>query len=459
MEWLIWSLYGMLFALGALFPEKNSLISLIIVCFNLVILFVDRNKQDIVLFSSFVLGSEAIAIINMAVYCVFSEKGIVRFNKIKSYQFFAILVLTGNSIICSFIYNTFWNCVFYIIYLLILAITAISVYQKIEKRRLLEITKKFVIIELLATLCIILRIPSIIPGDAFYGTMGNAHFFGNWLIILIFVLIYTNSNSSQVNLYKQTKENIFYFIMLLLMLYLSDSKTLILVMALSAVIYFILSRFVSDSKRILVFLLTLCTGMFCFIGIIYIPEVRNHLKGLNKYIDLYVYTDGWNPKFEYFRGTLFDSLKGLRLWAGYGFGKYGSRVDNAFAYSEMWRADNFINNFISSIFNPHFVPQFAQYVSMYTEEFVSGIRWRSAILSYPFSSLIALIGETGIIGVILFSNFINKLARNSVSKIIIFYFAVACIFDIYFDNYQCIGIVILYILNTYKEDGYISQKY
>ena len=95
MEWLIWSLYGMLFALGALFPEKNSLISLIIVCFNLVILFVDRNKQDIVLFSSFVLGSEAIAIINMAVYCVFSEKGIVRFNKIKSYQFFAILVLTG----------------------------------------------------------------------------------------------------------------------------------------------------------------------------------------------------------------------------------------------------------------------------------------------------------------------------------------------------------------------------
>ena len=217
MERLIWSLYGMLFALGALFPEKNSLISLIIVCFNLVILFVDRNKQDIVLFSSFVLGSEAIAVINMAVYCVFSEKGIVRFNKIKSYQFFAILVLTGNSIICSFIYNTFWNCVFYIIYLLILAITAISVYQKIEKRRLLEITKKFIIIELLATLCIILRIHSIIPEDAFYGTMGNAHFFGNWLIIVIFVLIYTNSNSSQVNLYKQTKENIFYFIMFLIL--------------------------------------------------------------------------------------------------------------------------------------------------------------------------------------------------------------------------------------------------
>lgn len=449
----IWAVYTVVFGLGAIFPGFSQKIQLCIIMVNILVMIINKKNKDIVLLSTFIMGSEVLAILNIIIYCIFNPNRKFHIPKMKNYQFVTVIVVLFNSITCSVMYGTGWNLLFELMYLCILIVTGfVIVTDKIDIKRLIYNTKRIIVLEFLTSICIILGTGSFSAGDLNYGTLRNAHYLGNLLIIIMLALLCIECH----NIYSFTnfvKKYFWYILMIVFMLYLTDSKALDLSLACAVLLYFIVSVMVSEKLRCFIFLLSLCMGMLVFVQILYLPEVQHFITKINPVMSVYIYKDGWNAKFSYFNGTFINLFSGIRLFTGYGLGQYGSRVANAFAYNVMWRDDNFINNFISSFFSPHYVPQFAEYVSIYTEEFVQQIRWRSAVLSYPFSSFIAFIAEYGFAGFTLFSYTLGKMLKNSRCKIIIAYFAVACIFDLYFDNFQCTGIVIFYLCNTILKDN------
>ena len=452
-ENFLWVVYIVVFGLGGIFPGFSQKIQLCIILFNILVIVINKKSKDIVLLSTFIMGSEVLAILNIIIYCIFNPNKKFHIPKMKNYQFITVIVVLSNSVICSVMYGTGWNLLFEIMYLFILIVTGFVIAaDKIDIKRLIYITKRIIVLEFLTSICIIFRTGSFSAGDLNYGTLRNAHYLGNLLIIIILAMLCIECR----NIYNFTnfvKKDFWYILMIVLMLYLTDSKALDLSLACAVLLYFIVSVVASEKSRCFIFLISLCMGMLIFVQILYLPEIQRFITRINPVMSVYIYKDGWNAKFSYFNGTFLNLFSGIRLFTGYGLGQYGSRVANAFAYNVMWRDDNFINNFISSIFSPHYVPQFAEYVSIYTEEFVQQIRWRSAVLSYPFSSLIAFIAEYGFAGFGLLSYMASKMLKDSKCKIIIAYFAVACIFDLYFDNFQCTGIVIFYLCNTILKDN------
>ena len=97
-------------------------------------------------------------------------------------------------------------------------------------------------------------------------------------------------------------------------------------------------------------------------------------------------------------------------------------------------------------------------MSYYTSEFVKKIGWISAVLSYPFNNVTSWFAETGIFGLIGISNIIQYYLSESKGRFLAYYFVVSCLFDIYFDIFPVIGIVIVMIAATRKnrEDKGIS---
>ena len=457
-EWFIWIVYAFLFGVGAVVPGFNTKASAAIIFFNVWIMAAKKRDRDIVLLSTFVLASEMLALMNIAVYAtyVFGKK--LRAPTLRKYQLITIGVVLLNSLLCASIYDTGWNLLLELLYLSILVMTGFLISRdRIGEIRLAYITKKFVLLEFILTLFIVCRVRSFQPGDLYYGSMGNAHYFANWLIIAILVLLCIEKRRMG-HICVAFRSLFFYVLITFIMIYLADAKILVLALVCGVGFYGTLSLVVREHKRCFWALILMGTGLGAFMWIIYLPDVQKVLTRISPTLSMYLYKNGWNVKFSYFRGTLFHSLTGIRFLIGYGLGQYGSRVANAFAYEVMWRNNNFVNRFISSTFLSHYVPQFAKYMSMYTKDFVEEIRWRSGILSYPFSSFIAIVAEYGIIGFVLLARMINRLTKKSICKIVIVYFSVACIFDLYFDNFQCVGIVLFYLCNTISEREKVPEK-
>ena len=252
---------------------------------------------------------------------------------------------------------------------------------------------------------------------------------------------------------KAVKKRLVYILLLLVMIYLSDAKSLLIALGIGTIGYIVFEKRNAHKYSFMIFLIAFCACLFALFAVLYSEPVKNYISKASKLLGLYLYGDGWNGKFDYIRGTLLEELQSVRLLLGFGLGQYGSRVANLFAYDVMWRSDNGINNMVAALFKPHWIPQYVQYVRYYNADFVSQIGWRSAVLSYPFNSITAMIAETGIIGVIFFSKVFNSYVKESECKILAYYFAVACFFDLYFDNFPCVAIIIFVILNTRVKRG------
>jgi len=90
-----------------------------------------------------------------------------------------------------------------------------------------------------------------------YGTLRNAHYLGNLLIIIILAMLFIECR----NIYNFTnfvKKDFWYILMIVLMLYLTDSKALDLSLACAVLLYFIVSVVVSEKSRCFIFLISLC---------------------------------------------------------------------------------------------------------------------------------------------------------------------------------------------------------
>lgn len=446
-------IYIMLFSLSVAIPSLNSACMIAIVGINFLYI-ITKNNIELSVLSTMVMGNEMFSLSN-ALVCIVGLV-IIKRTGIKSRRwevkgsiiFIACLIL-ANSILNGIFNNTLINVIFYVGYLLILFVCYKGYSGVFKLRNSVKAIQQLIIIEAIATVIRIEISRTIKPGDYFAGTLNNAHFFGNWLVMTSIVLYILYKRRDQFGLSKSIfskNEIVIYFAAILAMLYLADAKQIVFSFIIAIAVYHFV-KIISLRRNNVLFWTII--GMYIGVGLLLwlccLDPVKNLLSSMIPGYSIHIYQNGFNGRYAFAYGTYFDSLANLRFFFGYGLGQYGSRVANAFAYSEMWRADNFINNFIANNFAPHFVPQFVRYIRYYNSEFVEMIQYYSAVLSYPFSSFIALLGETGIVGTSLVAYLINKEFKRSDAQFLIVYFLSMCVFDIYFDDFQCVIALILYL--------------
>lgn len=450
----IYLLYFLLFLGAILWSEYAFTFFSVIIVINTLYTLCNKNA-DVAIYSSVLIGNELLCITNLilcsSIYII--KKGNIRgiALKCKKEVIIGFLIIFGSSIINGILNGTVINAVFYIAYIDLLLFTYIISKTTFSSGRLLEIVKLSIILEFAITLALLLKHQTLTPNDQYFGTLRNAHFLGNWCILTLIFYLSIRPRKHKSIIAISSLQDFTYIAMVLCTLYLTEAKGMEIALLIAVIVHMVVSSITKRKYSLFILIIF----FYCAVGVgLYLLQLSYIQDWLNNVIPLwsvYLYKSGWNGKYQYMYGTYFESLKGLRLFFGYGLGQYGSRIANAFAYDVMWRANNGINELIADIFKPSHVEAYVKYVSYYNRSFVDAIGWRSAVLSYPFSSFIALLGETGLVGVFLFAKGINKIfmgIKESAKFLIVYFFSI-CLVDIYFDDYQCILPLIIYLSSIF----------
>jgi hypothetical protein len=99
----------------------------------------------------------------------------------------------------------------------------------------------------------------------------------------------------------------------------------------------------------------------------------------------------------------------LHTWIGYGPGAYASRAASSRATGALFKDETQLPDFIP----PHTPPAYESVVyDLYTADIATTTRFRSGMLTNPFSSLIGIIGEYGILGSMLFLVLVGALVHR-----------------------------------------------
>jgi len=440
-------IYAVIFSLVVLIPQYSNVFFLVLVVANAFFLCTSSENKASVLLSSLLIGSELFAVLNIVGYIFISamrDKINVGIKSVKRIDFALFMVITASAFVNAIYSNGIWSFLFSVLYIVLLVVTYKFSNIDFEKYNIVGLIKAFVIIEFIVTLMIAIKYKRIIPGDLFGGSLMNAHYFANWLILTLFVILNVKKDGELIVsvLYR----NIIYIVLILIMIFLASANAVTISAFVSVILYFVFTSLRKKTNNDLFWLIVFSyIGMYLVLYIFNIDIIRNFITSKFSTMSPYIYDYGWNYKFSYLYGTFYDSLYSGRVIFGYGLGQYGSRFANAFAYNVMWRSDNSVNKLIENFFEPHCIPEYYKYISFYDKSFVEGILWRSAVLSYPFSSFVALIGELGIVGVCVVAKWINQIFGKCKCKIIIYYFLIVCVFDIFFDDYQCVLALIVYM--------------
>lgn len=442
-------LYTVLLCLSVIFVQYKSIVILLVIMLNAIAMLTDRKLSGIVLMSSFILPGEIFPIINVCMTILLNAKKIQYRKPSRKYMIFFAFVFVV-SIINAIKYDTYINVIIYTLYIVFIYAFLCYSAAKIDINDLLYGIKGFIFIELIADVIIAIKAQTFSPGDLFVGTMTNAHWMGNWAVVCFIALLFVQNKLQGMKLAYVIYKNFVNIICVLVIMWLADCKLLTIAMIAGIVLYYVFENVFKLRKSFFAFFILLSLMIFILSYTINFNFVRNAVNFICRSYSAYIYNTQYdfNGKAVYIMSTFTKQLDGIHFFTGYGLGQYGSRVANLFAYTEMWRNNNFINNFIANNFSPLFIPEYAQYIKYYTADFVKNIGGRSAILSYPFNSFTAVFAELGVIGSVIFARLIEEYTKDSVCKSIAFYFLLACVFDIYFDNFVCIGFVIFIIVNT-----------
>lgn len=103
-----------------------------------------------------------------------------------------------------------------------------------------------------------------------------------------------------------------------------------------------------------------------------------------------------NPKLQlYLRSTELLARNNLQTWVGYGPGSYATRAATIRASDVLYKEGNQLPSFIP----PHTGAAYrAVAYDLYTTEFVDAIKFQSGVLTSPFSSIVGLVAEFGLLG-------------------------------------------------------------
>ena len=431
---------------------NNNLLGFAICAFTILGLVSGNVSIEIALMASLVLGNEITSILHLAICTSWLlSRHRVRFGKVNAKVGICVIVILASSIVNIVISGAFYGPIFGMLYYAIVIFLAFLFKGALNEGKLIESIKFLIYIEFFASCVNIVLTRSFHPGDLHKGTLPNAHYFAFWLIcVLVYMFIYFKER--RYSLSANVRKNIPYYIAGIFMLLMSDGKNVIAGFALTFVIYAFSYVFSKKTKnRIVLSITILYAGTFVLILFLHLSVVKSFIVGHFPNVSIYLYDSMYAYKFMFFEGTLFEELKGIRSLFGYGIGQYGSRFANLLGYKFMYREDNFINNFIANHLDSFILPNYEKYASLYTKTLVDNIRWRSAVLSYPFSSVIAFLAENGIIGLTFITYIWGKMANKSKYGILVIFLFSSCIFDIYFDHISILALTLVLISSGEKK--------
>lgn len=448
---IILIVYYILFCLSVWFPSYKNYFYLIITCIN-ILFFMRRNERLLLIMSSICFSSELYQVFNLFLYLLFE----CSFNyfydiKVKKGVFVCTLFLFSSTILNAIYNDCLPNAIIALCYYSAIWWLFHLVKDKYSIDNIVSLNRLFIFIQFSSTMLIGLKYKTFKPGDSFMGTFSDAHTLGIWSIAsLILIICYTVRNK------KIYLSDMIGILCLIFMVGLADAKAVVLGAFVGVVMYIIFKYIFPKQYQIAAYMIGIYILLAFALELVSFSPVKDIIKNLSH--NIYIYNDDYNFKYRYFYETIFLQLRGLRFWIGYGLGQYGSRFANLFAYTVMYRNPSMINQLIASLFSPHYISEYVQYASLYSDSIVEEIRWRSAILTYPFSSLIAVVGENGVIGVGMLSYLINKYCKNSFLKVEVFFFITICIFDIYLDHINIIAFLLLLAGNSSNLGGKAGGK-
>ena len=445
-----------------LIPQR--LLMILIMGFSVMLFMNVISEVDLIIYS-LIFPSELYIFVGLAI-SIFSfvikvlrkkiELKMIKYDlKQDKYIQLFLSVIIISSILSIISTRVILNLLIYIMYLLLMLI--IFKIAKLTKYKFSKLIKNMNYLFFIQIVVCILQgiqqlkvIGKIESGDQYTGTLANAHMFCAWLIWYMILLIINYKDKIVQFKNNIVKEKSFVkFICLLVkllsvivLIYLSDGKHLWLAFGFALICWIVLI-FIKPIRKYSVIIvgITIILSLFISTNIVKISGFKEWISNKSSYISMYIYEEPFNTKFGYFDETLNDNLKGKDIVFGLGPGQYGSRVANLRAYEYMVKEDG-LSKALSKIVPPYVSNQYKEQASKYNEEFVAMIPHMSAVLAYPFSSIISLFAEVGIVGYLAFLFFLNSttIKNNSrANKLIVITLLFLMIFDSYMEITPVVG--------------------
>lgn len=424
--------------------EQQSLFPWVVLLMDVLMLSMGKPSVP-VLCSALLVGNELASIFILLIWMVMSRD--ISLKLISTYKLDkGILALVSLIFAASFAQawraGTIANIILSATYLLIVVFVALACSQSITYRSVLGSVVCFVIAEFIVSLFICFKY-GFEPGDLHYGTLGNAHFIGIACSLFLILILHA--------VFKQKVLSLTYAFALIAMLgfmmWEADAKAAIGAGFIALCCFLPFWAINKSRTAISIYLWT--TILVFLIGslALQIQGVETVLTRpdfpLHGFFNDYVYNSGLQNKFDYFMGTTSQMLNDGHIVSGYGLGTYGSRFANMLGYTFTYRDPSAINDLAATLFKSRMIPEYAQFASQYNQSVVDVIHSFSAVLTYPFASLVALIGETGLIGVFTVGVILKKSNLSAMSQMCVAFFIGACLTDLYFDHIQTTALLLM----------------
>lgn len=280
-------------------------------------------------------------------------------------------------------------------------------------RKSISFLKSLIILQLILVVLKSLISGKYEPGDWFRGSLENPHYVGFYCSLYLCYVFLPFMYTKGLTIKQFIKHNnIPLVVITILVLIVSDSKTIVLTFFLSVgvfSVYFNVIRIGSQSiftslKKILIrvtFFLLICFS-FTFLAKEYSKLVPNFPPDLIGFIELHVIHSNHNKKAVFYKRIFRDHLRDepLLWFFGVGPGKIGSKASNALAYDVLYKEEH--RKWIQNYFPQHSSPWVLKYMSDLYSDTQREIHQYSGQLSSPFSGIISIKAELGIVGLILF---------------------------------------------------------
>lgn len=418
-------------------------------------LLINALSLEIAFTFSLMIGSEFVCFINIfiCILYIFVKKKLSKIRYEKSVlTVIAVLLLIAifNMVISGGLFNTLFGIVYYSIVLLI----TISIRNNFTENKLVDALKLGLISQFICGLVIIILGKDFSPGDIHCGTFSDANYSVIFLIVSLYYIV-RFYHFSGMTIKQVLKENYIYIGGAIVFIILGSAKNVLAGFALAVIVYAIAKRVTKNkSRQIISSILIIYVALFEGILVMHSQTINSFLMRVApQELGIYFYNKEYSFKYDYFEGTIFEELAGSRMLFGYGIGQYGSRAANMFGYNSMYRDDNSINRFVATHFEEQILPNYKKYALKYSKEIAEGIRWRSAILTYPFSSIIAFLAENGVIGLMFMTYIWGRAGNKSKYRFLVTFLFSICIFDIYFDHICVAALIIALLLSDKKMEN------
>lgn len=230
-------------------------------------------------------------------------------------------------------------------------------------------------------------------GDAIVGTFSDANLISICIIIAMIVMYFDTKL-----LFMQKLK---YFIIYGFILSITDAKHIYglgLIAVMIYVLFFsgILKKIISNRKIVVLLSVIFIIGSVAAYKVSVKYAEKNNLM-------IYINDNRVNLKWEAFKYT-FSNIRFPRNIIGVGPGNFGSRAANALAKDTMYKGGSEIK--LPSIIKGYTNPLYKPIAKEYSKEYFDNISYYSAILSYPFNSIVTIYGETGMVGLVFLFTFI-----------------------------------------------------